>query len=430
NKELEFPRLGLLIIDEEHRFGVQQKERLKSLRSEVDILSLTATPIPRTLHMAFSGLRELSIIATPPARRLSIKTFVQMRNTSLMREAILRELLRGGQVYFLHNQVQTIEKTARELEILVPEARIQIAHGQLRERELERIMADFYHQRFNVLVCTTIIETGIDIPSANTIIIDRADKFGLAQLHQLRGRVGRSHHQAYAYLMTPPKNVMTADAVKRLDALSALEDLGAGFTLATHDLEIRGAGELLGEQQSGNMHSIGFSLYMELLEQTVKALKSGKLPPSIIDSDRGTEIDLQVSALIPELYLPDVHTRLVLYKRIANAKNKDELETLQVEMIDRFGLLPKTAKNLFQISELKLLAQSLGIKKINAGAQGGLIEFNKNPSIDSMVIIQLIQKNSSQYKLEGPSCLRFISKQENVELRIKNIYDLLNKLGN
>jgi transcription-repair coupling factor (superfamily II helicase) len=431
NKELQFPRLGLFIIDEEHRFGVRQKEKLKSLRSEVDILSLTATPIPRTLHMAFSGLRELSIIATPPARRLSIKTFVQMRNTSLMREAILRELLRGGQVYFLHNQVQTIVKTAQELEVLVPEARIQIAHGQLRERELERIMVDFYHQRFNVLVCTTIIETGIDIATANTMIIDRADKFGLAQLHQLRGRIGRSHHQAYAYLMTPPKNVMTADAIKRLEALSALEDLGAGFTLATHDLEIRGAGELLGEEQSGNMHSIGFSLYMELLEQTVKDLKSGKLSTiKDIVADRGTEIDLQISALIPELYLPDVHTRLVLYKRISSAKNKVQLETLQVEMIDRFGLLPESIKNLFEIAELKLLAKRLGIKKINAGQQGGFIEFFESPCINFDSIIQMIQKNPAQYKLEGPSRLRFITSPASVAWRIKYLFDLLDLFRN
>jgi transcription-repair coupling factor (superfamily II helicase) len=429
NKELQFPCLGLLIIDEEHRFGVQQKERLKALRADVDILSLTATPIPRTLHMAFSGLRELSIIATPPARRLSIKTFVQDRNTRLIREAILRELLRGGQVYFLHNQVQTIEKTARELETLVPEARIQIAHGQLRERELERIMADFYHQRFNVLICTTIIETGIDIPSANTIIIDRADKFGLAQLHQLRGRVGRSHHQAYAYLMIPSKNLMTADAMKRLDALSALEDLGAGFTLATHDLEIRGAGELLGEQQSGNMHSIGFSLYMELLEQTVESLKSGKLPAlANIGIDRGIEIDLHISALIPESYLPDVHTRLVLYKRIANAKNPEQLENLQVEMIDRFGLLPEPIKNLFQVAELKLLAQRLGVKKITAGAQGGLIEFTENPSVNPAAVIQLVQKHPTQYKLDGPSRLRFFVERANDELRIKNLFGLFNSL--
>lgn len=428
SKELQFSRLGLLIIDEEHRFGVQQKERLKALRTEVDILSLTATPIPRTLNMALSGLRELSIIATPPARRLSIKTFVQMRNTSLIREAILRELLRGGQVYFLHNQVDSIEKIARELETLVPEARIQVAHGQLRETQLERVMSDFYHQRFNVLVCTTIIETGIDVPSANTIIIDRADKFGLAQLHQLRGRVGRSHHQAYAYLMTPPKEIMTADAIKRLDAFTSLEDLGAGFTLAMHDLEIRGAGEVLGEQQSGNMHSIGFSLYMELLEQTVAALKSGKEPP-LKPLSSAVEIDLQISALIPENYLPDVHTRLILYKRIAHAKNTVELEQLQIEMIDRFGLLPKALKNLFQLSELKLLAQKIGIKKIVSGPQGGRIEFNENPSINLQDILYLIQKHPDLYKLDGPKHLRFNFVQSTSELRIKNIFNLLRKFA-
>lgn len=426
SKELQFPRLGLLIIDEEHRFGVQQKERLKALRAEVDILSLTATPIPRTLNMALSGLRELSIIATPPARRLSIKTFVQMRNTGLIREAMLRELHRGGQVYFLHNQVDSIEKTARELETLVPEARIQIAHGQLRETQLERVMSDFYHQRFNVLVCTTIIETGIDVPSANTIIIDRADKFGLAQLHQLRGRVGRSHHQAYAYLMTPPKEIMTADAMKRLEAFTSLEDLGAGFTLAMHDLEIRGAGEVLGEQQSGNMQSIGFSLYMELLEQTVAALKSGK-EPALKSVNNAIEIDLQISALIPENYLPDVHTRLVLYKRIAHAKNTGELEQLQIEMIDRFGLLPQALKNLFQLSELKLLAQKIGIKKIVSGPQGGRIEFNENPMINPQDILQLIQKHPDLYKLDGPQHLRFSFEQPTSELRIKNIYTLLRK---
>src|SRR5436190_1055875 len=426
SKELQFPRLGLLIIDEEHRFGVQQKERLKALRAEVDILSLTATPIPRTLNMALSGLRELSIIATPPARRLSIKTFVQMRNTGLIREAILRELHRGGQVYFLHNQVDSIEKTARELETLVPEARIQIAHGQLRETQLERVMSDFYHQRFNVLVCTTIIETGIDVPSANTIIIDRADKFGLAQLHQLRGRVGRSHHQAYAYLMTPPKEIMTADAMKRLEAFTSLEDLGAGFTLAMHDLEIRGAGEVLGEQQSGNMQSIGFSLYMELLEQTVTALKSGK-ESALKPVNNAIEIDLQISALIPENYLPDVHTRLVLYKRIAHAKNTRELEQLQIEMIDRFGLLPQALKNLFQLSELKLLAQKIGIKKIVSGPQGGRIEFNENPMINPQDILQLIQKHPDLYKLDGPQHLRFNFERPTSELRIKNIYTLLRK---
>ena len=426
SKELQFPRLGLLIIDEEHRFGVQQKERLKALRAEVDILSLTATPIPRTLNMALSGLRELSIIATPPARRLSIKTFVQVRNISLIREAILRELLRGGQIYFLHNQVDSIEKVARELEILMPEARIQVAHGQLRESQLERVMADFYHQRFNVLVCTTIIETGIDVPSANTIIIDRADKFGLAQLHQLRGRVGRSYHQAYAYLMTPPKEAMTADAIKRLEAFTSLEDLGAGFTLAMHDLEIRGAGEVLGEQQSGNMQSIGFALYMELLEQTVDALKSGK-EPSLKTLNHTVEIDLQISALIPENYLPDVHTRLVLYKRIAHAKSEQELDQLQIEMIDRFGLLPQALKNLFQLSELKLIAQKIGIKKIVSGPEGGRISFNEKHHINPLAVIELIQKNPARYKLDGPSHLRFCFKQSTPELRIKNLENLLNK---
>ena len=350
-----------------------------------------------------------------------------MRNTSLIREAILRELLRGGQVYFLHNQVDSIEKTARELETLVPEARIQVAHGQLRERELERIMADFYHQRFNVLICTTIIETGIDVPTANTILIDRADKFGLAQLHQLRGRVGRSHHQAYAYLMTPPKELISADAKKRLDAFTSLEDLGAGFTLAMHDLEIRGAGEVLGEQQSGNMQRIGFSLYMELLEQTVEALKSGKEPILNQLLDRGPEIDLQISALIPESYLPDVHTRLVLYKRIAHAQDERELEALQVDMIDRFGLLPEAIKNLFQLTELKLLAQKLGIKKIVSGAQGGRIEFNEKPNINPANIIQLIQNNPSKYQLNGATGLRFMGEQLSAKSRITTLQTLLNR---
>ena len=301
-----------------------------------------------------------------------------------------------------------------------------MAHGQLRETQLERVMADFYHQRFNVLVCTTIIETGIDVPSANTIIIDRADKFGLAQLHQLRGRVGRSHHQAYAYLMTPPKEIMTADAMKRLEAFTSLEDLGAGFTLAMHDLEIRGAGEVLGEQQSGNMQSIGFSLYMELLEQTVAALKSGK-EPALKPVSHAVEIDLQISALIPENYLPDVHTRLVLYKRIAHAKNEQELEQLQVEMIDRFGLLPQALKNLFQLSELKLLAQKIGITKIVSGPQGGRIEFNEKPNINPTAIIQLIQKNPALYQLDGPAHLRFSFAQPTPELRIKNLYSVLHK---
>lgn len=427
-KDVRFKNLGLLIIDEEHRFGVQQKEKLKSLRSEVDILTLTATPIPRTLNMALSGLREFSIIATPPARRLSIKTFVRERHKHLIREAIMRELLRGGQVFLLHNEVQSIERIAEEVTSLVPEARVGIAHGQMHERQLERVMADFYHRRFNVLVCTTIIETGIDIPTANTIIIDRADKFGLAQLHQLRGRVGRSHHQAYAYLMTPPKKQMTADAVKRLDAISSLEDLGAGFTLATHDLEIRGAGELLGEGQSGNMQAIGFTLYMELLDRAVAALKSGKQPDLDKPLHHGTEIDLQITALIPEDYVPDVHNRLVFYKRIASAKDQDALRELQVEMIDRFGLLPDKLQNLFAITELKLKAQKLGIKKIEASATGGRIVFEENPNIDPTILIKLVQLHSRIYKFDGPTRLRFTLAQEDVETRFKNVDELLGRL--
>jgi transcription-repair coupling factor (superfamily II helicase) len=427
-KDVKFKNLGLLIIDEEHRFGVQQKEKLKSLRAEVDILTLTATPIPRTLNMALSSLREFSIIATPPARRLSIKTFVRERNKNLIREAITRELLRGGQVYFLHNEVDNIEKIVQEVVELVPEARAAVAHGQMRERELEKVMADFYHRRFNVLVCTTIIETGIDIPTANTIIIDRADKFGLAQLHQLRGRVGRSHHQAYAYLMTPNKKAMTADAEKRLEAIAALEDLGAGFSLAMQDLEIRGAGEILGEDQSGNMQTIGFSLYMELLERAVDSLKSGRVPEFDKPLQRGAEIDLQISALIPENYIADVHTRLVLYKRIASAKTENDLKELQVEMIDRFGLLPDQVKNLFTVTELKLQAQQLGIRKIAAHAAGGHIEFDEKPNIDPTKLIKLIQLNAAIYKFDGPTRVRFTLPQETAELRLKNIMGLLEKL--
>ncbi|MGD8430297.1 MAG: transcription-repair coupling factor, partial [Ectothiorhodospiraceae bacterium] len=349
---MKFRNLGLLVIDEEHRFGVRQKEKLKSLRANVDVLTLTATPIPRTLNMSLAGLRDLSIIATPPARRLAVKTFVNQWNSALIQEACLRELHRGGQVYFLHNDVESIERIARELQELVPEARLRVAHGQMRERELERVMLDFYHQRFNVLVCTTIIESGIDVPSANTIVINRADRMGLAQLHQLRGRVGRSHHRAYAYLIAPPKRSMTADAAKRLEAIASLEDLGIGFALASHDLEIRGAGELLGEGQSGQIQEIGFSLYTELLERAVRDLRSGREPALDRPLHHGAEVDLRIPALLPEDYLPDVHSRLVLYKRIANASDRDQLRELQVEMIDRFGLLPEPAKNLFRLTEL------------------------------------------------------------------------------
>lgn len=366
SSDIKFKDLGLLIVDEEHRFGVRQKEKVKAMRADVDILTLTATPIPRTLNMAMSGMRDLSIIATPPARRLAIKTFVRQHEDSVVREAALREIMRGGQVYFLHNQVETIEKTAEDLQKLIPEARVTVAHGQMRERELERIMNDFYHQRFNLLVCTTIIETGIDVPTANTIIMDRADNLGLAQLHQLRGRVGRSHHQAYAYLLTPHPKAITKDAIKRLDAIASLEDLGAGFTLATHDLEIRGAGELLGDEQSGQIQSVGFTLYMEMLEQAVEALKEGK-EPSLDDLLREqTEIEMRIPALLPDDYIPDVNTRLSMYKRIASVSDNEGLSELKVELIDRFGLLPDATKNLLSVSELKIGAGSLKAKKIEA----------------------------------------------------------------
>ncbi|MDP3704763.1 MAG: transcription-repair coupling factor [Legionellaceae bacterium] len=426
---VQFSNLGLLIIDEEHRFGVKQKEHMKALRAQVDVLCMTATPIPRTLNMAMAGIRDISLIATPPAKRLAIKTFWQERNDSILREAMLREILRGGQVFFLHNNVQTIERICQDLQTLVPEAKIRSAHGQMRERELERIMSDFYHHRFNVLVCTTIIETGIDIPTANTIIIDRADKFGLAQLHQLRGRVGRSHHQAYAYLLTPNEKLLTPDAIKRLEAIVSLEDLGAGFTLATLDLEIRGAGELLGEGQSGNMHAIGFSLYMEMLDRAVHDLKSGKTPELAAPMHQGPEIDLRLSAIIPDDYIGDVHTRLIMYKRIANAEDKSQLRDLQIELIDRFGLLPQSVKHLFLITELKFLANKLGITRITASGQSGKMEFNEQPAINPTELIKLIQLHSKRYQLEGPTKLRFILDGSNHEERIHEITALLLKLS-
>ncbi|WP_044011923.1 transcription-repair coupling factor [Legionella massiliensis] len=429
SKDIQFKNLGLLIIDEEHRFGVKQKEHIKALRTNVDILSMTATPIPRTLNMAMANIRDISLIATPPAKRLAVKTFWQERNEPILREALLREILRGGQVFFLHNNVQTIERICQDLQTLVPEAKVRFAHGQLRERELERIMSDFYHHRFNVLVSTTIIETGIDIPTANTIIIDRADKFGLAQLHQLRGRVGRSHHQAYAYLLTPNEKLLTPDAVKRLEAIVSLEDLGAGFTLATHDLEIRGAGELLGEEQSGNMHAIGFTLFMEMLERAVSDLKAGKTPELATPMQQGPEIDLRLSAILPEDYIADIHTRLIMYKRIANAAHKEQLRDLQIEMIDRFGLLPQPAKNLLLVTELKLLASQLGINKINAAQQAGKIEFSEQPEIDPAVLISLIQLQAKRYQLEGPTRLRFTLDSTSAEERIHEIKALLIKLA-
>lgn len=427
--DIKLKSLGLVIIDEEHRFGVKQKEKLKSLRTTIDILTLTATPIPRTLNMSLSGIRDISIIATPPAKRLSVKTFVHESQENLIQEAIQREILRGGQVYFLHNDVATINKAAEDLVHLIPEARTIIAHGQMHERDLERTMSAFYHRQYNVLVCSTIIESGIDIPTANTIIINRADKFGLAQLHQLRGRVGRSHHQAYAYLLTPSRQNMTADAIKRLEAIAKLDDLGIGFTLATHDLEIRGAGELLGEEQSGEMHELGFSLYMDLLSRAVDALKNGvdiDIEKSLLT--HSAEIDLHIPALIPETYVNDVQLRLIIYKRIASANSSAELDDIQIELIDRFGLLPDQLKNLIAVTELKLKANSLGIQKIEANEAGGKLEFNAKTTVDPTVIIKLIQTQSQRFKLDGPTRLKFTLEKHEITQRIELVSKVLSEL--
>lgn len=426
--DVKFSDLGLLIIDEEHRFGVGQKEKIKQLRANIDILTLTATPIPRTLNMAMNGIRDLSIIATPPARRVSIKTFVRQKDDLIIREAILREILRGGQVYYLHNDVASIENTAEKLTALVPEARVVIGHGQMRERELERVMSDFYHQRYNVLVCSTIIETGIDVPTANTIIIERADNFGLAQLHQLRGRVGRSYHQAYAYLLTPPPKLMTKDAKRRLEALESLDNLGAGFILATHDLEIRGAGELLGNEQSGQIESIGFSLYMELLDAAVKALKEGREPSLEEITHQQAEIELRVPALLPDDYLGDVNMRLSFYKRIAAAESKQELDELKVELIDRFGLLPEATKNLLQIAEMRLMVKPLKVLKIDAGAQGGFIEFSPSAKVDPEKFIKLIQQNPIVYRFDGPLKFKFVKALPENKARLEFVMDLVKTL--
>ncbi|RTZ16536.1 transcription-repair coupling factor [Vibrio aquaticus] len=425
SNDIKFKDLGLLIVDEEHRFGVRQKEKMKAMRADVDILTLTATPIPRTLNMAMSGMRDLSIIATPPARRLAIKTFVRQKDDAVVREAVLREIMRGGQVYFLHNQVETIEKVAADLEKLVPEARVTVAHGQMRERELERIMNDFYHQRFNLLVCTTIIETGIDVPTANTIIMDRADNLGLAQLHQLRGRVGRSHHQAYAYLLTPHPKAITKDAVKRLDAIASLEDLGAGFTLATHDLEIRGAGELLGDEQSGQIQSVGFTLYMEMLEQAVEALKEGK-EPSLDDLLRDqTEVEMRLPALLPDDYIPDINTRLSMYKQIASVSSEDELGELKIELIDRFGLLPDATKNLLSVAKLKLQAAELKVKKIEAHDKGGFIEFYPDADINPMYLVKLLQAQPQKFAMDGPTKFKFTIPLVDRRKRVQFVNDML-----
>lgn len=421
--------LGLVIIDEEHRFGVRQKEQLKKVCANVDLLTMTATPIPRTLNMSMTGLRDLSIITTPPAKRLSVKTFVREKQTSLIQEAMLRELLRGGQIFYLHNDVGTIQKCADELHSLIPEARIGIGHGQMAERELEQVMSDFYHKKYNVLVCTTIIETGIDIPNANTIIIERADKFGLAQLHQLRGRVGRSHHQAYAYLFTPNRKALTKEAEKRLTAIEESQELGAGFMLATHDLEIRGAGELLGDEQSGQIHSIGFSLYLDMLDRAVNSLKNGEEFDWEAPLDIQGDINLHLPALIPDNYLPDIHNRLILYKRIGNAKSTDELRELQVEMIDRFGLLTLPIKNLFEIMALKLKAVPLGIAKIDAGHSGGYIEFQKNTTIDPMAIVTIVQESPDIFQFKTATRLKFSYDLPESDIRIQWIDQLIEDLS-
>ncbi len=427
NQKIKYKDLGLLVIDEEHRFGVQQKEKIKSLRAHIDILTLTATPIPRTLNLSMTGMRDLSIIATPPAKRLSIKTFVYDFDEIIIREAILRETMRGGQVYFLHNEVETMPSMMDKLRKIIPEVSITFAHGQMPEKSLEKTMTDFYHQRFQVLVASTIIESGIDIPSANTIIINNANQFGLAQLHQIRGRVGRSHHQAYAYLLVRNKKALTKDAEKRLDAISELEDLGVGFQLATHDLEIRGAGELLGEAQSGNMESIGFSLYMELLDETIKALKSGKKPPETFSHHTPIEVNLHISALFPENYIHDVHRRLTLYKRLSECNNLEDIQNIKSEMIDRFGLLPEPALHLFDLTHLKIRAKVLGAQKIEVNKLFGYIHFNEKPNIDPKIIIELIQKEHKNYQLAGKNTLRFKTVSDKAADRIRMVDVLLQR---
>jgi len=428
SESIKYHNLGLVIIDEEHRFGVRHKEKLKALRANVDLLTMTATPIPRTLNMSLSGMRDLSIIATPPMQRHAIKTFVSRWNADTIIEGCQRELKRGGQIYFLHNEIKTIEKTALELQQLLPDARIGIVHGRMKEKELEHVMLDFYHHRCNLLVCTTIIESGIDVPTANTIFINRADKLGLAQLHQIRGRVGRSHHRAYAYLFVPSERAMTSDAKKRLLAFESLEELGVGFTLATHDLEIRGAGELLGDEQSGQITEIGFTLYAELLERAIQSLKAN-LP---IDFDqpimRASEVDFHIPTLIPEDYIADVHRRLIEYKRIASASDEDGLREIQMELIDRFGLLPEPLRQLFRITRIKLQTVALGVDKIDIGEASGKIVFNPNPNIDPMKIIELIQRDPRQYRFDGKQTLRIVCQSGELEDRFKQVENLLKTL--
>ena len=430
-EEFKFKDLGLVVIDEEHRFGVRQKELMRAFRAQADVLTLTATPIPRTLNMSLGGIRDLSIIATPPAKRLSIKTFVQEKRSDLIKEAINRELMRGGQVFFVHNEVKTIELIAQTLSEQVTEARIGVGHGQMPKKQLEQVMGDFYQRKLNVLVCTTIIENGIDIPNANTIIIDRADKFGLAQLHQLRGRVGRSSRQAYAYLLTPEPEALTADATKRLDAIEAAGELGIGFTLATQDMEIRGAGQLLGEEQSGQMESIGFSLYMQMLNKAVEDINQGKIPD--LDNplnEVAKEINLHCSAIIPDTYLPDVRHRLMFYKRLASAKTENELDALQIEMIDRFGVLPEALKRLFVISTLKLLCQSHGMQTVEIGQEKGKLVFADTTTINPLSIVKLVQEDSDTYQFEGTSTLITNHQLDSFEDRTRFLEELIIKLTN
>ena len=424
-----FKDLGLIIVDEEHRFGVRDKERLKALRAEVHVLTLTATPIPRTLNMALGGLRELSLIATPPAERLAIKTAVTEWNAATVREAILRELRRGGQIYFVHNEVRDIAKVAADLERLVPEASVRIGHGQMRERELEQLMVDFYHRRFDILVCTTIIESGIDVPTANTIVIDRADRFGLAQLHQLRGRVGRSHHRAYALLLVPSLKALAGDARKRLEALESLEDLGAGFVLATHDLEIRGAGELLGEEQSGEMTEVGLTMYLDMLDRAVRALKEGRNVALDAPLAAQTEVEMRVPALLPEEYVADVHMRLALYKRIAAATDDATLDELTAELVDRFGPLPQPAQNLLRTGRLRLIARRLAVRRLDFGAHGGYVLFERENHADPAAVIRLIQERSRDYRLEGPLKLRVSHELDDEAERFDFVAALLTRLA-
>ncbi len=428
SESTKFHNLGLLIIDEEHRFGVRHKEQMKALRAEVDVLTLTATPIPRTLGMALEGLRDLSVIATAPQRRLAIKTFVRNEGTGVIREAVLRELKRGGQVYFLHNEVETIENRRQKLEEILPEARIAVAHGQMPERELERVMRDFVAQRFNILLCSTIIETGIDVPTANTIIMSRADKFGLAQLHQLRGRVGRSHHQAYAYLMVPDVEGLTKQAQQRLEAIQQMEELGSGFYLAMHDLEIRGAGEVLGENQSGNMLEVGFQLYNEMLNEAVKALKAGKEPDLLSPLSVTTDINLHAPALLPDDYCGDVHLRLSFYKKLATAKTPDQIDGLLEEIVDRFGKLPPQAQTLIDVHRLRVLSQPYGVVKVDAAPGVINITFKPQPPIDPMRIIELIQKNK-HIKLAGNEKLRIERELKEPNERAQLVRDILRGLG-